>query len=568
MSLDDGESTEQPDELGDPATTRFVGLYKMVDGRPFEHCWKAAEDEANEYDALAVPGLGDDALLVFGRKPEKECEWVAMVRDITDVDLGYTTSEPSAILFVRVDGHGFALAYGGGFRLLADTAVDRGFGLAFGLRAIDADEVRHVERRHFTAKARVESSSVPGGDALWSFGIREHAELVRHLTGKAITANRLGLSHLRKMAKRQTTRISIDCTERVRLPLPHSAEHLLHDLREVIRVLEEYDVDPELASLQWIRRLASDEDALLDRAWDALFERLMSFDDDVSLAYPARYHGGLEISRFTGQVGSHAISADELRLEDLRLGLEDRDTSEARLRTLRSGRIAGLDDAGDRLGGYESALHWVTAAVDLPGGQRLVLLDGDWFDLTDAYTSHVDRVIQDAFARHPDWTLPAWNGAPGRPEDGRREEKYYNAYAGEVPGFLCLDRKLVRTRAHPRGFEACDLLGPDQELIHVKKVSSQTGSGPLSHLFAQGIVAVESLTDRGTWDKFVELVREQDAERAGTLGSRPRALVYAIHRSDGVLTPERLFTFARSELASASILLGRLDIPLQVCVIP
>jgi hypothetical protein len=99
------------------------------------------------------------------------------------------------------------------------------------------------------------------------------------------------------MAKRQTTRISIDCTERVRLPLPHSAEHLLHDLREVIRVLEEYDVDPELASLQWIRRLASDEDALLDRAWDALFERLMSFDDDVSLAYPARYHGGLEISR-------------------------------------------------------------------------------------------------------------------------------------------------------------------------------------------------------------------------------------------------------------------------------
>lgn len=77
-----------------------------------------------------------------------------------------------------------------------------------------------------------------------------------------------------------------------------------------------------------------------------------------------------------------------------------------------------------------------------------------------------------AFARHPDWTLPAWNGAPGRPEDGRREEKYYNAYAGEVPGFLCLDRKLVRTRAHPRGFEACDLLGTDQELIHVKKVSS------------------------------------------------------------------------------------------------
>lgn len=137
-------------------------------------------------------------------------------------------------------------------------------------------------------------------------------------------------------------------------------------------------------------------------------------------------------------------------------------------------------------------------------------------------------------------------------------------HVGQMPGFLCLDRKLVRTHAHPRDFEACDLLGPDQELV---QVSSQTGSGPLSHLFAQGIVAAEGLTDRDTWEKFVDLVGNHDAERAGSLGRRPRALVFAIHRSDGLLTPDRLFTFARSELASASILFGNLGIPLQICVI-
>lgn len=104
--------------------------------------------------------------------------------------------------------------------------------------------------------------------------------------------------------------------------------------------------------------------------------------------------------------------------------------------------------------------------------------------------------------------------------------------------------------------------------MHVKKVSSRTGSGPLSHLFAQGIVAVESLTDRGTWDDFVDLVRKQDPARAQKLGRRPDTLVFAMHRTDGVLTPERLFTFARSELASAALLFAKLGINLQICVIP
>jgi hypothetical protein len=45
-------------------------------------------------------------------------------------------------------------------------------------------------------------------------------------------------------------------------------------------------------------------------------------------------------------------------------------------------------------------------------------------------------------------------------------------------------------------------------------------------------------------------------------------LVFAMHRTDGVLTPERLFTFARSELASAALLFAKLGINLQICVIP
>jgi hypothetical protein len=87
-------------------------------------------------------------------------------------------------------------------------------------------------------------------------------------------------------------------------------------------------------------------------------------------------------------------------------------------------------------------------------------------------------------------------------------------------------------------------------------------------LFAQGIVVIEGLTDKNTWEDFVRVVGVQDPTRSARLDRRPKTLVYAIHRTDGLLTPERLFTFARSELASASLLFDKLGVDLEICVIP
>ncbi|MGW3993560.1 DUF6119 family protein [Amycolatopsis sp. NPDC004772] len=215
-----------------------------------------------------------------------------------------------------------------------------------------------------------------------------------------------------------------------------------------------------------------------------------------------------------------------------------------------------------------SALPWMAAEIIDPGC-RYILLDGDWYRLGDKYLQHVDRIVTEAFANTPAWTLPAWNMAPLNSATNSVHERDYNRYVPTVDDrFLCLDRKLLRTRVHPQGFETCDLLGPGNVLVHVKKVSSETGSSVLSHLFAQGLVAVESLNDPATWTEFIELVRNQDPARAETLGSRPEGLVYAIHRSDKPLLPSSLFTFARSALVSAAISLTSANIPLQISVIP
>lgn len=543
--------------------TRIVSLYRLVGDRSFDDCWEPPADESDAKAFSEAPAaVGDEGLLVYGRRSMTPVEWTSMIERLTGRALPYESAEASAILFVRVDESRYALTFGGGWRLLAGRAIDHDFGLAFALRALDSDEVRRIRRRYFSSKARVDTSVVPSGQALWSFGIREHAELVRQVVGKVRSATRFDLSHLHRATRRTPTGISIDCTDRIRIPLPDSSKHLAADLREVTRVLTECSVDPDLEPLTFIRRVPADEAETLESAWLHLHELIHSYDDEVSLAYPDRYHGGPEISEFAGQIGTHRFRTSELTLSEIREGISGRDAA-TYLSTLRNGHINGYDDDGVTLGGEVAALHWISAQVDLATGQRLVLLDGDWYELTDRYQGYVVRIVKAAFERRPDWTLPRWNDAP-RGKDGRREEKHFNQLAGAQQGFLCLDRKLVYTRMHRHGFEACDVLGPNQELIHVKKVSSRTGSGPLSHLFAQGIVAAENLTDRATWDKFVDLVRQHDPGRAGLLGNRPRAIVYAIHKADGALTPDTLFTFAQSELASAAITLEKLGIPLQI----
>lgn len=559
-----------PAGTGVPAETRVVSLYRILSDDELANLWRLSDEEqVDNFRSQEIDSVGDQALLIWGAKEPKPPEWSGMIEGLTGVDVGFASSEPSSVLFVRVDAYTFALTFGGGWRLLRGGLIDREFGLNFALRAINSEEIRHLKKQYFNATSRVDINLVPGGQGLWSFGIREYSELVRQITGRAATANKIDLGHMRRLQRRGLShRTSFDCTERIRLPLPYSPNHLVQDLKEIVRVLEQSEVDMDLEPLQWIRRINPAEVDLIAEAWSKLFELIEGYFDEVSLAYPARYHGGPEIGSFAGQIGGHSIKNKlELELSDIRIALEGHDF-EARVRALKNGWITGYDDDGNSIGGDESAQNWLSGQVDLSSGRRLVLLDGDWFDLTDRYRDFVDRIVGDAFRNRPSWLLPAWKSSP-KNDTGAHEEKLYNRYvADQIEGFLCLDRKLIRTRVHKRGFEACDLLGPNNELVHVKKISTQTGSGPLSHLFAQGIVSIESLTDRDTWERFISEIRKQDDERANSMGVRPTSLVYAIHRTNGVLTPDKMFTFAQSELASAAISFAKLGVDLKIAVIP
>ncbi|GAA3790620.1 TIGR04141 family sporadically distributed protein [Amycolatopsis tucumanensis] len=529
---------------------------------------KIIDDDEQKFAIRDVRVGSLPALLVSGESEVGPVEWTSAIRSLTGVDLGFTTTTASAALFLRVDETSYALTFGHGWRYPRDSKIDREFGLDVAVRLLDPDEIKEITRWALSAKARVDRNMVPGGQGLWAFGLREHAELVRNLTGKVHGDVRLDLAYVRQRGRYRNFSLSLECGDGLHIPLGIEAESLSSDLRALTRAVDELPVNDRLEPLRWVRRVPPNDD--LREVLDSAAADLLADPDigrgEAGIAYPARYYDGPTVHRYRGHIGDTKIDTDELTLAHLQEGVR-RLGPDRTVGALRSSNIEGFDEDGRSLGGEVSALHWMAAEVTDPD-YRHVLLDGEWYEIGEKYVEHVDRVISEAFANTPPWTLPPWNAAP-RDDAGKVVEGNYNRFVADKDSrFLCLDKKLLKTRVHPRGFEACDLLGPGNVLVHVKKVSSGTGSSVLSHLFAQGLVAVESLTDRTTWDEFVKIVGEQDETRARELGTRPAGLVYAIHRSDKPLDPSTLFTFARSALVSASVTLATYDIPLQVCVIP
>ena len=129
------------------------------------------------------------------------------------------------------------------------------------------------------------------------------------------------------------------------------------------------------------------------------------------------------------------------------------------------------------------ASRWITAEVAV-GTSHLLLHEGGWYEIGDRHREFLHQEIAGILARPCGITLPPWTS------DLPDEDAYNRAAADRDPRLVLLDKKLLRTAQHRRGIEACDLLGPDGELIHVKRAS---GSSPLSHLFAQGAASVDAL---------------------------------------------------------------------------
>jgi uncharacterized protein (TIGR04141 family) len=114
----------------------------------------------------------------------------------------------------------------------------------------------------------------------------------------------------------------------------------------------------------------------------------------------------------------------------------------------------------------------------------------------------------------------------------------------------------------------CDLLGPDCELVHVKRAK---GSAPLSHLFSQGLVSAQTLLygPHQVREQFATEVTRLGKGRTLPTGHEPKKVVFAILMENGEdLSIDTLYPFSQVTLAHVARVLGTYGIDVEVIGIP
>lgn len=98
--------------------------------------------------------------------------------------------------------------------------------------------------------------------------------------------------------------------------------------------------------------------------------------------------------------------------------------------------------------------------------------EGNWYEIGEQHLAFLHDEIAKLFSQPPSINLPPWT------PDLADEDAYNKQAAAPGSGLVLLDKHFLRTAQHSRGpgIEACDLLGPDMELIHVKRAAKKAGA--------------------------------------------------------------------------------------------
>lgn len=446
----------------------------------------------------------------------------------------------TGLLMLAVDDITYAYSMGTGFRLIPEKRKDKRFGLSFAIRSLAPDQVKDITRMVPGTRGRVDATTIPCAAPVWRFGLRRHKEIVRRIGGRLhdveLTSTRGG---------RQPVGVQGSTGLKVRLGV--RADALVSDIQKIAAICAK----PPDPALEFVDNVCPVGDPVLrdrlERRLDALLGSPDGVPENLGLAVPTscleRYG---EARSFTIKVGAATLERPELYLADI-VGRARIQRAGRRPAALRNGYVAmqaGADDPLDRT----RAIDWIDVDVDVDT-RRYFLMDGDWYKVGEQYLRSVRRQITELLGSDCSVSLPEWY--VGTETDKGWIEERYNAEVHGKLGLINLNKALVPTRLHRgNGVEICDLLGPGNELIHVKHAEK---SGPLSHLFYQGVVSVETLRhDLDAKARFAETVRRKGSGRTLPDDYLPRKVIFAILLKKGAsLTADTLFPFSQISLLDA-----------------
>ncbi|MGW1097584.1 DUF6119 family protein [Streptomyces sp. NPDC002455] len=541
------------------APAKKATVYRLVrqGDEPLVFCIQEKYADSDDFQVGEVSIDGVESLLVTGQIGADEPRWMPHVASLTGKKPPLKNTTSAVALIIPHGGYVYALTWGMGHLALEPSQLDSGFGLRFAIRKASADQVRSLTSHTLDTLARTARTSVPSGAALDAFGVEEIGEVISRLVGRVSTVG------LTAASGKRDSYATVRGADGLSIPLGKDPVDLMKDLTFLHQTVEKDSPVKGLEHFEHTRPLRPGN-PMIGQLQKVLSASLAPGAGGVALTWPAEWqeeHGEADSYKIRGAGAAGDEQPDELELGHLLKPLSRWPEAE-RFNALKRLTIQGLNTDGQSISRAIHGDKWITFQVD-HDGKRYVFHQGRWFDIGGAYLDLLHSKVATILSRRSPLSVSGWplevksNGKISHATEGA-----YNCLVQHDDSrFLCLDKKLLYTVQHPRGFEVCDLLGPDNELIHVKRMD---GSVSASHLFNQAIVSVEALRRQpDALTRMQEVVRrESRGNRVMSSDFRPRKVVLAF--GGRAATPRALFTFSQVTLARCAQRLAELEVELEI----
>jgi len=528
-----------------PACRSRATVYRLTGTDELKDLVRAKYLERPEFVAHPATVAGATGLLIVGQIRAATVRWAADVMGYTGLDVDASNDTAAAVLLLPVGQHVYALCYGMGHHLIDYSLVEPGFGLQYLARVAEVDDLRSVTRHTIDSRALIDRRSIPAGGDVRAFGLAELGTVVSKVVGRGIVAS-------------DGKSVTIRGADALNMPLARDPAELLGDLSGVSATMTQPIAHPDLELLTRLMPLQPRHPQR--KTLDGRLAAALRGQADERLGTGWPWEQSDEFSAVDTVRLLHVPRKDDvvlrwLSIDDLK---EIIDTCPSRnpLDLLRTMKVMLMADDDNALSPQIPAIKWI--AFETRIDDRLYFFhDGRWFAVAQDYESQVRTEAARILGTRSTLALPRW------PED--MAEKDYNELVAHQDGrYLVLDRKLIYTAVHPRGVEHCDLLGPNDEFIHVKRLR---GSDDASHLFAQVHVAVEQLLYDAEGRRGLAQKVTTRSGGTRTAPESPAKIVLAIG-GRGKLDVDDLFTFSQVTLVRLSQYLETRGINVEVIAVP
>lgn len=483
------------------AKTKPFSIYLLKEG--FDHTNSLKQGHSlEETEAADLPDGSHLFILDTPPRPPWWRSYFGIEKELYQVSKG-------ALVFLEVGGRNFAISFGHVYHHLSDYSYEYDFGLRVTLNSLDPGELKSADMVS-PGTARRKRTQVAISTDLTFLDFDGNSEIIRSLTGKVkeeykeLFKNATGSTSLKIGMKVQPSRLPEICKTLLALYSSTDFRETFPNIQNISPVK-----DPEII------------DALNERLVYAFNER----DEDLVLSIPeiVDYQGEKTCCFFRAGGKTSEIFPD-ITIEALWSFLGEQNILPENASALRQYQLVLCDVEGSPGRSYTVMRSLVYEAKHADDGAIYHMTDGSWYRAEAAFVERMTTYINE---KCQPCHLPAYNHDKTVKGKQVYSEEAYNAAITEWnENYLCLDQ----TDISPSGssqVEPCDIysvssLGTDAATADLYHIKISTRSAHLSHLFNQGLNAIEILKQEDECAaKMKDLVRSKVAEDNRDIFSAP-----------------------------------------------